>query len=149
MLLNHHHWASKGRMTRQGFSLLEVMIVLLLIAMMSTMVVLASRSYLSSGRRNAVISDIAQISEALETYEATYGHFPGNDEGLEALVTPTDEFPGGLIKRKSAPVDPWGNPYQYNYPGRSLEYDVICFGKDGQPGGEGSDKDISNEELIQ
>ena len=133
---------------RLGFSLLEVMVVLLLIAMMSTMVVLASRSFLSSGRRNAVKSDIAQISEALETYEATFGRFPGNDEGLELLITPSDEFPNGLINRKSIPADPWGNPYQYNYPGRTLEYDIISFGKDGQPGGEGSDKDISNEDLL-
>ena len=114
-----------GPRARGGFSLLEVMVVLLLIAMMSTMVVLASRSFLSSGRRNAAKSDIAQISEALETYEATYGQFPGNDEGLEVLVSPTDEFPNGLIKRNSVPVDPWGNPYQYNYPGRTLELSLI------------------------
>ena len=70
---------------------------------------------------------------------------PGNDEGLEALVQPSDKFADGILNKM--PRDPWGHAYQYNQPGHSGPFDIVSYGADGHEGGEGADRDITNEDV--
>jgi len=128
---------------------MEMMIVLLLIAMMAGMVAYSMRGFLAAGRRDAATADLAKIRAAIMLYNATYNRFPSNEEGLEVLVTPTSKYPYGFIESKTVPKDPWGNPYQYNTPGQSTPFEIISFGADGQPGGDGENADLSSEDDPQ
>ena len=76
---------------------------------------------------------------------STTDSYPSVDEGLAILAEETDEFPDGLLNK--VPVDPWKNPYLYRVPGTNAPFEVICLGSDAQEGGEGSEKDISSEDL--
>ena len=87
-----------------------------------------------------------QIYQALETFYAVNDRYPTNDEGLQILATKSDKFPDGLLNK--CPRDPWGNPYQYNNPGKHGAYDVICYGADGREGGNGGDQDICNDNDV-
>ena len=122
-----------------------MMIVLLLIAMMAGLVAFNMTGFLNAGRVNAAKADLNKLHNAVVLYEATVGQYPSNEEGLEALVTPSAAFSGGLLEQRSVPKDPWGNLYQYNAPGELGPFEVICFGADGEPGGENENADLSSE----
>jgi general secretion pathway protein G len=97
------------------------------------------------GKQDAARSEIANVCAALETFYTTYGRYPRNDEGLGVLRQKTEKLTEPLLT--ADPVDPWGHAYQYNAPGRAGPYEVISFGADGRPGGDGGDKDIGSWEL--
>ena len=123
-----------------GFSLVEVMIVLVIIGLLAGVVTLNVRNYLLKAKEKTARREIATICAALETFNAEYGRYPSEEEGLEILNKKTDKFPEPLMKGR--PIDPWGRPYQYNQPGRNATYEVICLGADGREGGSGIDADI-------
>lgn len=123
-----------------GFTLLEMMVVLVLIGLLAGMVSLSTRHFLIKGKQNAARAEIATVGQALETFYATYGRYPSNEEGLSILHRKTDQLPVPLLVQM--PTDPWARPYQYNMPGRTEAYEVICFGADGREGGSGADMDI-------
>jgi general secretion pathway protein G len=125
---------------------MELMVVLVIMGLMAGTVVVKTRSYLLLSKQNAAKVEIAKICQALETYYAVYDRYPTNDEGLQILATKSEKFPDGLLNK--LPRDPWGNPYQYNNPGKHGHYDVICYGADGRERGEGADKDICNEDDV-
>ncbi len=129
----------------KGFTLLEMMVVLVLIGLLAGMVSLSTRHFLIKGKQNAARAEIATICQAIETFYATYGRYPTNEEGVAILTQKTDRLPVPLLTQ--APIDPWGRPYQYNMPGRTDAYDVICFGADGREGGTGADQDIVSSNL--
>jgi general secretion pathway protein G len=131
---------------RRAFTLLELMVVLVIMGLMAGTVVFKTRSYLLVSKQNAAKVEIAKICQALETFYAVYDRYPTNEEGLQILATKSDKFPDGLLNK--LPRDPWGNLYQYNNPGKHGAYDVICYGADGREGGEGGDKDITNEDDV-
>jgi general secretion pathway protein G len=133
------------RPRRHAFTLLEMMFVFVLIGILATIVTVNVRYYLLKGKQNAARAEISAISTALETYFSTNNTYPDNAEGLAVLTKTTEKQPEPLLKQ--LPMDPWGHPYQYNRPGRSGPYEVICFGADGRPGGEGADKDIASYDL--
>ena len=94
-------------------------------------------------------ADIATLEQAIDTYRLEMLSFPRMSDGLQALVSqparldrPERYRTGGYIRR--LPLDPWGNPYHYAYPGRRAAYDLYSFGADGREGGEGNDADIGN-----
>lgn len=130
---------------RRGFSLLEMMFVLVLMGILAGLVTVNARYYLTRGKQNAARAEIANICTALETYNSTVGTYPDNDEGLAVLSRKSDQFPEPLLTQ--APRDPWGRPYQYNRPGRAGPFEVICLGADGREGGENADKDIGSWDL--
>lgn len=119
---------------RRGFSLIEVMVVVVIIGMLAGAVALNVGGYMESARVNRAKSDIATIKDAIEAYYLEHSRYPSNSEGLEGLP---------LENR----VDPWGNPYEYNSPGREGPYEVISFGADGREGGEDANADIYSWEL--
>lgn len=94
----------------------------------------------------AAQAQIAALEKALDQYRLDTGHYPSSEQGLNALATrPADEPKwDGPYLTKAVPMDPWGRPYVYKYPGEHGELDLYSMGKDGQPGGEGDGKDVSN-----
>lgn len=140
--------AKRGR--RAGFTLVELMVVIVIIGLLATVVainVLPSQDRAMVGKARA---DIAVLEQAVETYRLDNLVFPSAAGGLQALVTapadlarPERYRQGGYVRR--LPEDPWGNAYQYVQPGRDgRAFDVWSFGADGREGGEGNDADIGN-----
>lgn len=135
---------------QRGITLIELLVVLSIIALISALVVV---NILPERDRAAVKKaqiDISTIESALDQYRLDMLTYPSTRDGLDALVrAPANhpraaEFrPGGYL-RKGAPLDPWGNPYQYRFPGERGPVDVYSLGADGEPGGEGLNADIGN-----
>jgi len=123
----------------------EIMVVLVLIGLLSGAVALNVRHFMVKGKQSTARLEISNLCSAIETFYATMGRYPSNEEGLAVLSRKSEKFPDPLIKQ--VPVDPWGRPYVYNCPGRSEPYEVICFGADGKEGGEGADADIVSWDL--
>lgn len=133
------------RLISRGFSLVELLVVMVIIGMLASLVVFKTRSYLIASKQNAAKAEIAKMVQALESFYAAHDRYPSNDEGLEILVSGTDAFPDGLLNK--VPTDPWKNAYQYNSPGRDGPFEVICLGTDGREGGEKAARDISSDDL--
>ncbi len=118
-----------GGRRRAAFSLIEVMVVVVIIGLLAGAVALKVTGYMDTAKVNRTKSDIATIERAIETFYLTHSRYPTNEEGL-------DDLP---IKTR---LDPWGNPYQYNSPGRKGPFEVISFGADGREGGDGMNADV-------
>ena len=136
----------------RGFTLIEVMIVVVILAILAAVVVPKILDRPDQARVTAAKSDIAVIMQQLKLYRLDNTTYPSTDQGLTALtVKPTtNPLPpnwkaGGYLER--LPTDPWGRPYQYLNPGLKGEIDVYSLGADGQPGGEGSNADIGSWNL--
>lgn len=136
--------ADDGSIRRRGFSLVELIVVMVIISMLAGLVALRTRSYLIAAKQNAVRAEISSLSAALDSFYADQGRYPTSDEGLDVLVDGTTSFPDGFINK--VPRDPWKNPYEYLSPGREAPYEIISFGEDGEEGGEGAAADISSED---
>jgi general secretion pathway protein G len=122
------------------------MAVLIILGLLAGAVTLSVRSYIKRAYKERVNTDLVSITQAIETYEADNGDIPTSNEGLAVLTQATEGFPNGILSKP--PVDPWGNSYQYNRPGRDgAEFEVICFGSDGMEGGEGAAADVSTLDL--
>ena len=137
--------ARKGNRRRAGMTLVEMMVVLVIIGLLASVVTIKVRTYINKARQNTARQEIAVIVQALETYYAAYGRYPGGEEGIDALLEPSDKLPDALLD--GDPTDPWGRAYVYNSPGSTGPYEVICYGGDGSEGGEGIDADISSDNL--
>jgi general secretion pathway protein G len=123
------------RKAQHGFTLIEVMVVVVILAILATVVVPRIMDRPDQARVTRAQQDIRAVEAALNLYRLDNFRYPSTDDGLEALV------PKYL---DSLPEDPWGNPYLYLSPGEKGEFDVYSFGADGAEGGEGVDKDIGN-----
>ena len=126
-----------------GFSLAELMVVIVIIALLATFVVQNALPYIFQAGKAKAAADISTICSALDNYAINNGgRYP---DTLEILVTPDENGITMLKDQLSVPLDPWKNPYVYEPPlGGTGPYKVISYGKDGQPGGEGDDADIDN-----
>ena len=132
---------------RNGFSLVEVMIVIVIIGLLAGVVTVNVRSYLVRAKRNTARQEIATIVKGLNTFYGSYDRYPSNEEGLKALVEPTEKLPEPPLEGPAVLTDPWGRPYQYNAPGTNGPFEVISYGADGRQGGEGADADIHSDQL--
>ena len=133
--------------TPRGFSLVEIMIVIVIIGLLAGVVTINVRSYLIKAKQNVARQEIANIMHALDSFWAEYNRYPTNEEGLEILIRPTEKNPEPLLTGREAPRDPWDREYLYNSPGSSGPYEVISLGADGREGGEGADADITSDKL--
>jgi general secretion pathway protein G len=134
----------------QGFTLIEVMVVLVIIGILA--VAVAPRILSRTDQANVVKAktDMRAISSALKMYKLDNGNYPTTDQGLEALViqpvtepVPQSWNPGGYIEGGIAPKDPWGNSYIYRNPGiDGADFEIISYGKDMKEGGSSYDADI-------
>lgn len=130
-----------------GFTLIEIMIVLVILGVLAALVVPRIMGRPDEARVVAAKQDIATIAQALKLYKLDNRRYPTVEQGLEALVKkPTVEPlpPNWKAYLERLPLDPWGNPYQYLNPGIHGEVDVLSYGADGKPGGEGFDADIAS-----
>jgi general secretion pathway protein G len=130
-----------------GFTLIEVMVVVVILAVLAAIVVPKIMSRPDEARMTAARADIAGITQALKLYRLDNSFYPTTEQGLQALVTQPTTSPapgnwkrGGYLDRM--PKDPWGREYQYLNPGLRGEIDVFSLGADGRPGGEGVNADI-------
>ncbi len=135
---------------RGGFTLIEIMAVVLIIGLLTTLVGVAIVPQIDKSRVSTARVQVKMLDAAIETYRMDSAVFPTTEQGLEALVRePADARnyqPGGYLRQRRIPVDPWGNEYQYESPGQhnDYSYDLWSFGADGADGGEGNDADIGN-----
>jgi general secretion pathway protein G len=139
---------------QSGFTLIEIMVVVVILAVLGALVVPKILENVDKARVTRAASDIRAIQTALDLYRLDNFKYPTTEQGLQALVTqPTDPTitnyrSGGYLP--SMPKDPWNNPYQYVNPGASgRDYDITSYGRDGKPGGDGYDADISTSTLEQ
>ena len=135
---------------QQGFTLIEIMAVVLIIGLLSTLVGIAIFPQIDKSRVNAARAQLKMLDAALETFRMDSARFPTPAQGLEALIIePADARnyqAGGYLRERRVPDDPWGNPYLYEFPGQNNPhaYDIWSWGADGEAGGSGVDADIGN-----
>lgn len=136
-----------GRPTMRGFTLIELMVVLVIIGVLAALIVPNVLDRADDARTTAARTDVANVMQALKLYKLDNQRYPTSEQGLQALVSkPTTNPvpPNWKPYLEKLPNDPWGRPYQYLSPGVKGEIDVMSFGADGQPGGEGKDADIGS-----
>lgn len=133
---------------RGGFTLLELLVVLLIIGLLAAYVGPKYFGQIGKSQTQMARAQIDAFEKALDQYRIDTGHFPTTPQGLQALFTqPANEANWkGPYLRKGVPADPWGHAYVYKTPSSApnLDYDILSYGKDGQSGGTGEDADISN-----
>lgn len=138
---------------QRGFTLIEIMVVVVILGILAAVVVPRFLSRPDEAKVTKAKVDIKSLEEVLGLYKLDNGFYPSTDQGLKALVEKPEtgripgKYPeGGYLKK--VPTDPWGNPYIYLSPGvHSRDFDIISYGADGQPGGEGFDADLNSWEL--
>lgn len=133
----------------RGFTLLEILIVVAIIAILASVVVPKIIGRVDEAQISKVKTDVAALESALDLYRLDNFQYPSTDQGMDALVSKPSGDPeprnwkaGGYIKRLEK--DPWGNDYQYLNPGEHGEVDIFSMGEDGQVGGEGLAADVGN-----
>src|SRR5690606_39054984 len=143
-----HTRRNPGTLNRQrGFSLIEVMVVVVIIGIMAALIVPNLMDRPDQARAVAARQDIATLMQALKLYRLDNGRYPTTEQGLQALVQRPSGGPVSPNWRATLerlPNDPWGQPYQYLNPGVHGEVDVFSLGADGQAGGEAADADIGS-----
>lgn len=139
----------KKQQKNSGFTLLEVMVVMVIIGILAALIVPNVMGRLDDAKIVAAKSDIAGLAQALKLYRLDNGRYPSSEQGLQALVVKpsTEPLPqnwktNGYLDK--LPKDPWGHDYKYLQPGVHGEIDVFSQGADGAPGGEALDADIGN-----
>ena len=130
-----------------GFTLIVLLVVLAIIAVLAALIAPNVIGYIDDSRVTAAQADVGQIMNALKRYKLDNQRYPTPEQGLQALVARPAAPPAppnwrGYLDR--LPNDPWGTPYQYLNPGVYGEVDVMSYGADGAPGGEGKDADIGS-----
>jgi len=137
------------RAAEQGFTLLEIMVVVVIIGLLAAIVVPNFVGNIDKAAVSRAKQDIRGIETALNLYRLDNFRYPSTADGLQALVTNPGEAaaPNWKAQLRKLPVDPWNHPYQYAYPGQHGEFDVFTYGADGQEGGEGINADIGNWDL--
>lgn len=145
-------YQSKSKNKQSGFTLIEIMVVVVIIGILASVVVPRIMDNPDKARVAKANNDIQALGGALDIYRLDNYVYPTTDQGLDSLVnTPTSspEPPnwkqGGYIKKLSK--DPWGNEYLYLNPGEHGETDIYSLGADGAPGGEGPNKDIGSWDI--
>ena len=129
-----------------GFTLLELLVVVVIIGLLAGFVAPRYFGQVGKSEVNVAKAQLDALEKALDQYRLDTGRYPSAELGLKALVERPANEPkwNGPYLRKAIPLDPWGKPYLYRFPGEKAEFDLLSFGKDGQPGGSGENADITN-----
>ena len=133
--------------TAHGFTLIELMVVLVIIGVLAALVVPNVLDRADDARVTAARTDVHNLTHALKLYKLDNLRYPSTEQGLQALVSKPSTGPQPLNWKPyldKLPQDPWGQPYQYLNPGLKGEVDVFSFGADGKSGGTGRDADIGS-----
>ena len=137
-----------------GFTLIELMVVVIILGILAGLVVPRIMGRPGEAKQTKAKIQIEGLETALKLYKLDTGRYPDTEQGLEALVqmpdtgiVPKKWREGGYLEKGKLPLDPWGNPFVYLSPGANGDTDIISYGADGVPGGEGEDRDINSWEL--
>ncbi len=138
--------APAARRSGRGFTLLELLVVMVIIGLLAGYVGPKFFGQIGKSEVKATRAQIDGLQKALDQYRLDVGRYPSTEQGLAALVTKPSDEPrwAGPYLRKALPQDPWRNDYQYRSPGEHGEYDLFSYGRDGRPGGEGEDADLTS-----
>ena len=131
----------------RGFTLLELLVVIVIIGLLAAYVGPKYFSQLGKSEVTVAKAQIEAFDKSLDTYRLDVGRYPSAEEGLNALMAAPPSAGAKWNRpylKKGVPQDPWGRPYQYRSPGSKGEYEILSLGKDGQPGGTGDNADISS-----
>lgn len=145
--------SQRSNRRQSGFTLIEIMVVVIILGVLATFVVPKILDRPDQARVTKAQADIKAIEGALKLYRLDNGFYPSSEQGLRALVEKPEISPiprnwktGGYLDQRGAPEDPWGNPFVYRSPAEDgRDYQIISYGADGEPGGEGVNADISNQ----
>jgi general secretion pathway protein G len=147
-----HHGSMQKQPKEQGFTLVELLVVIVIIGLLTTIVALNVFGALGKSNVSKAKADIAVLEQALEQYRLDNLTYPSSTDGLNALLSPPPGLAqperyrtGGYVKK--LPNDPWGRAYMFQAPGKAGVFDVYSYGADGKSGGEGEDADVYSSEL--
>ena len=134
-----------ARLTR-GFTLLELLVVMVIIGLLAGYVGPKLFAQIGKSEVKVTRAQIDALQKSLDQYRIDAGHYPSTQQGLASLVTRPGDEPRwqGPYLAKAVPNDPWGRPYGYRAPGEHGEYDLYSLGRDGAPGGEGDNADLTS-----
>lgn len=143
-------------LNNKGFSFIELMVVVIILGILAGMIVPRYMGRTDDAKIVKDRMDISAIETSLKLYRLDNGFYPTTEQGLRALIEqPTTEpvpvkwSENGYLDKRTVPKDPWGREYLYLCPGVNGDYDILSYGADGAPGGEGKDQDIKSWELDQ
>ncbi|MEN9896616.1 MAG: type secretion system protein GspG [Pseudomonadota bacterium] len=135
------------RQKQSGFTLLELLVVLGIIAMLAGIVGPQVMKHLGESKTKAAKVQVEDFSAALDMYKLDMGKYPTSDQGLQALIEAPEgskRWNGPYLRKAKTPLDPWQNEYHYVSPGTHGKFDLFTYGADDKEGGEGEDQDINN-----
>jgi len=142
------------RLNHLGFTLIELMVVIVILGILAGLIVPRLMGRPEEAKQLKARMQIESLETTLKLYRLDNGMYPDTEQGLQALVekSETGNAPkkwreGGYLEKGRVPTDPWGNEFVYLSPGLQGEFDIVSYGADGVPGGEGKDKDINNWEI--
>ena len=130
-----------------GFTLVELLVVLVILSLIMGLVGPRVLSYLSDSRVKAAKLQIDSLSAALDLFYLDTGRYPSKSEGLDVLIErrpSVEHWNGPYLQQNALPLDPWGNPYEYRIPGEKTAYEIVSLGADGREGGTDDASDITN-----
>ncbi|MDD5274555.1 MAG: type II secretion system major pseudopilin GspG [Methylovulum sp.] len=128
-----------------GFTLLELLVVLGIIAMLAGIVGPQVMKHMGESKTKAAKVQVEDLAATLDMYKLDLGHYPSSEEGLNALIESPDSakrWNGPYLQKNKIPLDPWQNEYHYVSPGEHGKFDLFSYGADGKEGGEGEDQDL-------
>jgi general secretion pathway protein G len=131
----------------EGYSLVELLVVLAIIVLLGTIAVPQLLKYLDKAKQDTARAQIQSLGSTLDLFKLDAGRYPSQEEGLDALVTQPANLAGWngpYLKRKEMLLDPWKHTYRYRFPGEHGDFDLFSYGADDREGGEGNNKDVTN-----
>lgn len=130
---------------QRGFSLIELLIVMVILGLLASLVGPKMFGKLGMAKQKTAKTQIEMLMTAMDSYRLDVGKYPSSQEGLDALVenSGSDKWAGPYLQ-KGVPNDPWDNPYNYQNPGEHGEIDIFSYGADGQSGGDGENADVGS-----
>ena len=137
----------RGSSGEAGFTLVELLVVMVILVLLAGLVAPRVMGYLSSSRTKTAKVQIESLSTSLELFKLDVGRYPNEREGLAALVARPGNAAnrnGPYLQKDKLPADPWGKPYSYRFPGRGGRFEIWSLGADGQEGGQGEDQDVAS-----
>ena len=140
-----------AKLSNHGFTLIELMVVIVILGILAGLIVPRLMGRPEEAKQLKAKMQIESLETALKLYKLDNGYYPSTEQGLQALVEPptVGQLPrawreGGYLEKGKVPKDPWKNDYVYLSPGLHGDYDIVSYGNDGEPGGEGENADVNN-----